>query len=137
MLSSILIDTVKIKRLLVISILLTLVTNAGAQSCISLHKGKFKISDSKSGVTIITRDEKHQIEENQSLNIKIIFSINWIDNCTYELRPQKIIEGGSSYLREGAVITTVITKIKSHGYKAICSTNLSSVKETFIVEIIE
>lgn len=123
------------KEFLVISILFFMIAAANAQSCLSVHTGNFKISNSETGVTVIARNEKYQIEENLKLNFKIIFSITWTDDCTYELRPVRLIGGDSSLFIKDAVVTTKITKVKSHGYQAICTTNFSSFKETLIVEM--
>jgi hypothetical protein len=125
------------KVLFTLSILFFVSALVKAQSCLSVHTGNFKISDSKTGVTIIARNEKYQIEENVTQNFKIMFSITWTDDCTYELRPVKCIAGSTSSFLKGTVVTAKIIQVKSHGYQAVCTTNFSDYKETLIVEMIE
>lgn len=123
------------KKSIMIFLLIILAYNVQAQSCQSVHQGKFKIRDNNSGVTVIVRNENYQIEENKTLKIKMAFSITWIDDCTYELRPYKMLAGDPSYFLKDLVITTVITQVKKYGYQAVCSNNLYAGKQTFIVEI--
>jgi hypothetical protein len=123
------------KVLLVFSLFFNLSLNTNAQTCASLHEGKFKLSEKELGITTITRNEKYQTEANPSFNI--IFSITWVDECTYELRPVKVIKGDVSILEKDIVVTVEIIDIKKHGYKAICTTNFSKEKSTCIVEILK
>jgi hypothetical protein len=124
-----------IKIFLVFSILLTLSLNTNAQTCTSLHEGKFRLSEKELGITVITRNEKYQTEVNPNFNI--VFSINWVDECTYELRPVKVIKADVSILEKDIVVTVKIIDIKKHGYKVICSTNFSKEKTTYILEILD
>lgn len=103
-----------------------------AQSCKSVQQGKFKIRDNNSSITVITRNENYQIEENKTLKIKMAFDINWIDDCTYELRPYKMLEGDPSYFVKEMVITTVIKQVKKYGYEAVCSNNLYKGTQTLL-----
>jgi hypothetical protein len=100
-----------------------------------LHEGKFKLSDKESGVTFITRNEKYQTEVNPDFNL--VFSITWVDECTYELRPVKVIKGDASILEKDIIVTVEIIDIKKHGYKAICTNNFSEEKSSCIVEILK
>lgn len=123
------------KRSIIILLLTIISYDLQAQSCQSVHQGKFKIRSENSSVTMIARNENYQIEENKTLKIKMAFSITWIDDCTYELRPYKMIEGDPSYFIKDLVITTAITQVKKYGYQAVCSNNLYAGTQTFIVEI--
>jgi len=117
------------KKSIMILLFTIIVYGLQAQSCKPVHQGKFKISDNKSGVTVITRNENFQIEENKTLKIKMAFSITWIDDCTYELRPHKVLEGDPSYFIKDMVITTVIKQVKKYGYQAVCTNNLYEGRE--------
>jgi hypothetical protein len=123
------------KVLFVFLFFFNLSLNTNAQTCASFHEGKFKISEKELGITIITRDEKYQTEVNSSFNI--VFSIIWVDECTYELRPVKVIKGDASILEKEMVVTVEIIDVKKHGYKAICTTNFSEEKSTCIVELLK
>lgn len=114
-----------------------ILTGLKAQSCKSVQLGKFKIHNEKTGVTFISRTDNYQIEENKTLDIKMMFTIVWIDDCTYELRPYKLLSGNPRFFIKDIIITTVITEVKKHGYKAVCSNNLYTGTQTYIVEITE
>jgi hypothetical protein len=123
------------KLLLCFLIFLNISLNLNAQTCTSLHEGKFKLSEKELGITFITRDEKYQTEVNPIFNI--VFSIVWLDECTYELRPVKVIKGDASILEKDMVVTVEIIDIKKHGYKAICTNNFSKEKSTCIIEMLK
>ncbi len=106
-----------------------------AQTCASLHTGKFRLRDKENVVSIITRNEKYQTEVNPDFNL--VFSITWVNECVYELRPVKVIKGDASLLEQGIIVTVEIVEIKKHGYKAFCTTNISEETNTFIIERLE
>ena len=60
--------------------------------CKSLKIGKFKLEDEQSGVTIITRTETIQREENEKYGIITEDKIEWINDCTFKLIPYRVIK---------------------------------------------
>jgi hypothetical protein len=117
-----------------ISFLQFFLLSASAQLCNNLYTGKFIVKDVETGITIITRNKKYQIEENKSLKQKTVYSITWTSECTYELRPVKVIEGPSLEDIKDIIVTVEIKSVRKHGYKAICTSNFDTEVKTFIVE---
>jgi hypothetical protein len=108
------------------------------QDCQSLHEGKFKVVTKESGTTIVTRRGNLQIEENADLGIKMTFDITWTNDCTYELRPKKVMKGDPSLLgKKGDFITVHIRNIKEKSYIALTTSNFFDVTLEFQVEVLE
>jgi len=61
--------------------------------CKKHHKGKFKISSEETGITIIKRRRKKQIETDDKKTYKSVSEIVWISDCVYELRNGRLIKG--------------------------------------------
>lgn len=120
------------------ALIITLTAFGQKPSCKSLHTGSFKIFAKESGTTFIKRTGKIQIEKNDDLGYEIIFDITWTDECTYELRPKKLIKGDPSILGDGKnVLKTRIKKISGNSYMAETSANFSDLVIDFEVEIIK
>ncbi len=106
-------------------------------TCMSLHEGTFKVITKETGTTFISRSTKYQTEENSFLKYKVIFDITWVDDCTYELRPKRIIEGDPAIMGSGKnVLRTRIKSITNKSYTAETSANFSLGTTDFKVEII-
>lgn len=111
---------------------------AQKQDCKSLHTGNYKVVAKESGTTFIKRTPTQQTEINESFGIEIIFDIKWINECTYELRPKKVVKGNPSLLGDGTNFVRV--KIKDITVKTyIAETTASFAKEPmeFLVEILD
>ena len=91
---------------------------AQSKDCQPFHTGNFKVTTKETGTTLIHRENGMQVEENEEMGAKMIFSVDWIDECTYELRPTQVIKGDKAMLNKNFVITVHITDIKSHSYVA-------------------
>lgn len=114
------------------------VSIAQTNTCKSLQTGKFKITTEETGTTYITRTKDTQIEENKALGVEIVFDIKWLDDCTYELRPKKLIKGDPWIMGDGThVLKTTIKNITDKTYVAETSSNFSEGIYNFTVEIIE
>ena len=61
-------------------------------NCKSLKTGKFKLESEQSGVTMITRTETIQREENEEYGIITEDKIEWINDCTFKLIPYRVIK---------------------------------------------
>lgn len=70
------------KYLLIISLFSVLFTEAYSQ-CNNIKKGTFISVDSLAGKTTIQRNDSIQLEENETLGIKLIEKLKWIDDCSY------------------------------------------------------
>jgi hypothetical protein len=87
------------------------------RDCKSLHHGVSKLISKTSGITIITRTKDIQIEENEGLGFKIIYSVIWVDDCTFELRPLELVKGEKKYFGETSdIITVKIIERKRNSY---------------------
>ena len=92
----------------------------------------------ESGTTFIKRTEKLQTEKNDDLGYEMVFDIVWIDECTYELRPKKLIKGDPSIMGDGThVLKTRIKEISNNSYTAETSANFNPGTFNFVVEIIK
>lgn len=107
-------------------------------TCKSLQTGLFKISSEELGTTFIKRTKKEQLEKNDYLGYEVIFSIKWIDDCTYELRPKKLIKGDPAIMGDGtAYVKTKIKEIKETTYVAETTASFNEGKIDFTVEIVK
>lgn len=92
--------------------------------CKELHTGKFKLNSKETGVTLIIRTHTQQLEENEKLGVKMIFDVVWVNACTYELHPKKVLQGDPSYMgKPGDYMTVVIKEIKEHSYISETTSN--------------
>ena len=107
-------------------------------SCKSLHIGDFKIVSKEGGTTLIKRTEEEQWEKNESYGYEVIFSIKWIDDCTYELRPRKLIKGDPSIMGDGTnFVKTRIKDISDNTYVAETSASFFNQTIDFLVDIVK
>lgn len=127
----------KILALFLFAILLSLNSFGQKTTCQFLHEGTFKVTTKESGETFITRTKKYQIEENALMGYKVVFDIIWTDECSYELRPNKLIKGDPAIMGYGKyVLRARIKNITNKGYVAETSANFSHGIIDFEVEII-
>ena len=124
------------KTFYLLASMLFIFTNLAAQekSCAAVKTGSYVIKSVESGTTLIKRDGKFQTEINEQLGYEIIFKVDWINECTYELRIHKIIKGDPAAFGDGKnVVTTTITGITGRGYNAkITMTGYDLVLEVFV-----
>ena len=107
-------------------------------ACKSVQKGAFKIFTKETGTTFIRRTAKEQVEKNDDLGYEVIFSIRWIDECTYELRPKKLIRGDPAIMGDGSqFVRTRIRDITETGYVAETTSSFSDATMNFTVEIVK
>ena len=97
-------------------ILLTLggsATFAQPFDCSKFKDGKFRIADANAGgITIIERRGNYQVESNEGLKVIIRLSVNWLDNCSYELKFDKILRNENKI--ELPKITMLVKIIETH-----------------------
>lgn len=100
---------------------------AQKQACKDLHEGTFRLVDKLAGTTVMQRTKDIQVEENVEMGVKMIFSINWINDCTYELRAKEIIKGDPVLMgNKGDVITVNIKEIRANSYLAVTTANFTN-----------
>lgn len=78
-----------------------------------MQVGKFELTSKTSGTTIIERTKNTQTETNKTMNLKTSYDLVWINDCRYELRNRKVLEGTSKFVMQPTdVITVEIIKIE-------------------------
>ncbi len=60
--------------------------------CEGARKGTFISIDKITGKTIIQRNDSIQLEENETLGIKYLERIKWINDCSYEVYDIKVMK---------------------------------------------
>ena len=130
-----------ITRLIILTLsiqICALTASAQKPTCKSLHTGSFKIFTKESGTTYIKRSEKIQTEKNDDLGYEIIFDIVWIDECTYELRPKKLIKGDPWVMGDGTHVLKVrIKEISNYTYIAHTTASFNPGSFEFVVDILK
>jgi hypothetical protein len=107
-------------------------------TCASLQTGSFKVYSKESGTTLIERTRKIQTEKNEFMGYEMVFDITWIDECTYLLKPKKLIKGDPVILGNGKnVLKTRIKEISENTYVAEASSNFSDMVFDITVEILK
>ena len=124
--------------IIIFSLASTFVSFSQTRDCKSLRTGSFKIFTKEAGTSYIQRTKDEQIEKSDDQGYEIIFDITWINDCTYELRPKKLIKGDPSIMGNGKnVLTTKIKEISGNSYLAESSSNFFEGAFVFTVEIIK
>ena len=130
----------KYAKTLALSLLLQIITfslSAQVPNCKSVQTGSFKVSSPESGTTYIKRTKTQQIEKNDDLGYEVLFEVTWIDECTYELRPKKLIKGDPSIMGDGSsYVRTKMKNITAKGYTAEITSSFSEEVMEFVVEIV-
>lgn len=104
--------------------------------CSEIRTGKFRIQDENSGITIITRTDKFQIEENEKLGYKWKLSVTWINDCTYQLKPvEDLLDPGAEL--PTMIVTCEIREVTPNYYQQLSSSDFDSFTMSTKVEILE
>ena len=108
------------------------------QDCKSVQTGTFKVVTKESGTTYVKRTPTEQTEKNDELGYEAVFDIKWINECTYELRPRKVIKGDPSIMGDGTNFVRVkIKDITAKTYIAETTASFTPATMEFLVEIVE
>ncbi|RYY49090.1 MAG: hypothetical protein EOO06_08165 [Chitinophagaceae bacterium] len=108
---------------------------AQAPGCRSVQTGKFKVS-TEEGTTFVTRTKDSQTEEDPSSGTVMIFDVKWLDECTYTLRPKKLLKGDPALMNKNLVLTVAIKEVNKQYYMAETTFNLSPMVMTFRMDIV-
>lgn len=119
-----------------IAILLTLFltgffVQAQKPDCQSVQTGKFKCTimiDTIPMVTLIDRQKKVQIEDDEANGIRMELKIRWTSDCSYELYEPKVIKGILPGVSSSQVIYAKIIAVTRDSYTAEVSSNYSEFK---------
>jgi len=105
-----------------------------SQNCNEIHVGNFELNSTVSGKTKIHRTEKLQIETNEFMKVKSQYDINWVDDCTYQLKNRKLLSGNEEYNGEPNDIFTVKI-LKIEGSKIFVRTSANFTDSVFESQI--
>jgi len=72
--------------------LLAITVSAQEKNCADIRVGNFKHIGELSGITLISRTETIQHEENIEFGIITEDSVKWINDCTFRLIPSRMIK---------------------------------------------
>jgi len=94
-----------------------------ADECKKFKNGSFKILDKKLGVFNIIRTDNWQMEYREGGKDTLTFAVQWVDDCTYKLKPY------SSYFKKypdapkNSELTISINKTTANSYFATVASN--------------
>ncbi len=67
----------------------------------------------------------------------MLFDVKWIDDCTYELWPKKVLKGDKSMMgKKGDFMTVKIREIKEHSFMTETTSNFFDQTLFFEVDIL-
>lgn len=111
-------------------LLLLLTLTAGLNSfaqpdCKRFKNGKFKIVDPEVGTSYIERKGSKQLEYGESSRLKLEFHVKWIDQCTYTLQLDRILENpdGIEFPKD-MVVTVEILSTTDNSYRQRSTSNV-------------
>lgn len=81
-------------------------------TCKNFKTGKFKLTDSITGDFIIERNDSIQIEKSVKYGDTLIYRINWVNDCEYELVMQKGREELMNIFKGKILIVRIIETYK-------------------------
>lgn len=86
--------------------------------CSSVHIGEFKLVDSGSGTTNISRDSLFQTEINDDIGLSVKCEIQWKDECTYTLRIVEFLHKDKPPVpvHSSSVMTVQIIEVNEDSY---------------------
>ena len=111
--------------------------NLQCGSCSNVKIGNFQIFSSRDGTTKISRGEKYQIEENESLGYKLKLKIDWIDDCTYTLTPVENLTNPEQKDLPKIVLTCQIVEVNQGHYIQVSSSGVNERPLTSQIDIVQ
>lgn len=108
---------------------------AQSNDCKLAHVGTFKIDSGEYGVTTIERTKNKQIETNDKLGFKAEYDVVWTDDCHYELKTKRVLQGDLGY--EGNptdVVKVEILKVENAMVHVRLSSNFSDFVTDAVIE---
>ena len=98
-------------------------------ACRRLHTGKFKMISKQTGTVYIYRSRNRQVEIDKEAGIRVMYRVEWPDECTYVLFDSKVIKGDPSMAGNPAdTLTVKITSIAEKSYTVLTTSNFSSLE---------
>ena len=124
--------------------LLTLAGAAHAQqatpsACRAIRSGHFRVpaDDKVPSDSYVERQDDYQVETAEGGKIKLLYSVKWTDDCTYELRFVKTLKGNHKYeLPPDAVLKVRILEVTDKAYQASVTSSFSPMQMDLTMEIL-
>ena len=113
----------------ILSVLIGISTTVYAQSkeCSKFKNGKFLIEDPNYGNSQIVRKGSKQTEYGESSQLKMKFKVEWLDECTYTLTPNKVIKNPKNIeFPMEMVVRVEIIEVKENSYIQRSTSNTSN-----------
>ncbi|MEM7372107.1 MAG: hypothetical protein AAF587_26050 [Bacteroidota bacterium] len=107
-------------------------------ACSTVKTGDFKLISRHTGTTLIHRTATKQVEHNQKLNVKVHYTLKWLDACQYQMfdakihKGEEIIEG-----RKTDTTTVTITDIQPTFYTATTTSTIMGLSSEVKVDILK
>lgn len=91
------------------------------KDCQKFRTGNFVNVDEDGPGTLIKRTEKYQIEKNSKTGVKIKLKVEWLDDCTYQL---KLVKGNGKWKKQNnsnpdMVLMVRIVEVGTDYYKLV------------------
>ncbi|MCB2406971.1 hypothetical protein [Hymenobacter lucidus] len=112
---------------------------ASPAACRTVRTGHFRVpSDDKvSQDSFVERGPDSQIETAEAGKLKLLYSVKWLDDCTYELRFVKTLKGSREYeLPPDAVLTVHILEVTDKAYTSSVTSSFSDMKLDLKMDIL-
>lgn len=109
-----------------IGILLLFSASAFGQklACENFRDGKFEIVDPAIGKSTIERKGSYQLEYGEASELKLEFKVEWLNECTYTLELENVLENPAGIdLPEGMILRVEIIETKENSYIQKTSSN--------------
>jgi hypothetical protein len=101
----------------------------GQLDCKRFHNGTFKIV-SEQGTSIVKRKGRKQTETAEGAKDIYTLIVNWIDDCTYTLRPTRKTRKKDPGLPKNAMLTVHIIEVRENSYIQTTTANFADFKLT-------
>jgi hypothetical protein len=118
------------KSLIIVLVVFSLATTAAYSQqldCKKFRNGTYKMTTDV-GVFIIRRHGAMQVESKEGEAEKHRFTVAWIDDCTYSLKPSEAYLKKNHDLPKDATMIVTITQIKENSYMQTTTTNFADLK---------
>lgn len=106
------------KYLIVIALLIPgAIGLAQTKDCAKFREGKFLLVDEELGNTSIIRKGNQQVEISDNSSLEIRFNVEWINDCTYTLKIDEIVNNPNKIaLPMNMILTVEIIETKDKSY---------------------
>ena len=96
--------------------------------CYKFKTGKFRVADPRvGGVTITERQGSYQTDTNDALKLKLRFTINWLSDCSYILKLDKVLRNENKVeVPSNLTINVNITATERNSYTQEITSSMQS-----------